>query len=154
MVEDLLTTKVNNEQTLRDALDKAATGDIIALEGDIELSSPLVINTSVTINGNNFTIQASETFSGDVITVTADNTTIQNVKVDGCNKSGYGIQFYTATNGRLENVTATNNTKSGINVNASTVTAVGTLTSPGIARTASMWALAKISAVPPAPPWI
>lgn len=127
MVEDLLTTKVNNEQTLRDALDKAATGDIIALEGDIELSSPLVINTSVTINGNNFTIQASETFSGDVITVTADNTTIQNVKVDGCNKSGYGIQFYTATNGRLENVTATNNTKSGINVNASTVTAVGTI---------------------------
>lgn len=127
MVEDLLTTKVNNEQTLRDALDKAATGDIIALEGDIELSSPLVINTSVTINGNNFTIQASETFSGDVITVTADNTTIQNVKVDGCNKSGYGIQLYTATNGRLENVTATNNTKSGINVNASTVTAVGTI---------------------------
>ena len=127
MVEDLLTTKVNNEQALRDALDKAATGDIIALEGNIELSSPLVINTSVTINGNNFTIQASETFSGDVITVTADNTTIQNVKVNGCNKSGYGIQFYTAANGRLENVTATNNTKSGINVNASTVTAVGTI---------------------------
>ena len=40
MVEDLLTTKVNNEQTLRDALDKAATGDIIALEATSSSPAP------------------------------------------------------------------------------------------------------------------
>ena len=125
-----LVTSAGAGDDLQNIINDAKEGDVIVLSDDVVLNAPLTINTPVTINGNNHTISVSESFSGgDVITVYADDTTIQNVIIDGNNqKSNYGIQFYEAENGRVENVTAQNNGKRGIHVNASTVTAAGTIT--------------------------
>lgn len=125
-----LVTSAGAGDDLQSIINDAEEGDVIVLSDDVVLDAPLTINTPVTINGNGNTISVSESFSGgDVITVYADDTTIQNVIIDGNNqKSNYGIQFYKAENGRVENVTAQNNGKRGIHVNASTVTAAGTIT--------------------------
>lgn len=120
-----------NYGTLAELVEKAQdTGEAvtITLLDDVTLTASISLEAgdNININGNGNTISVSESFSGgDVITVYADDTTIQNVIIDGKNKSDYGIQFYKAANGRVENVTAQNNNKRGIHVNASTVTAAG-----------------------------
>ncbi len=100
----------------------------IKLAANITLSSPLEITAdNITLDGGDYTLQASDTFSGNVLTVRSDGVTLKNLTVDGNNKSGHGIQFYTAKNGTINNVTSINNTKTGLTVNASSVTAEGNI---------------------------
>ena len=129
IIQDLNTVKVTDEQSLRDALSNAQEGDIIQLAGDITISASLTIDESITLSGaGEYTIKASDAFSGnEVILVTGKDVTIKDITIDGNNQSGYGIQFYTAADGKVENVTSINNTKRGLHINASTVTASGTI---------------------------
>lgn len=100
----------------------------IKLAANITLSSPLEITAdNITLDGGDYTLQASDTFSGNVLTVRSDGVTLKNLTVDGNNKGGHGIQFYTAKNGTINNVTSINNKKTGLTVNASSVTAEGNI---------------------------
>ncbi len=124
--------------TLGTALTAAISGDVILLRKNVELDSTLTINSTksgITIDGAGlYTISPSSSFASgnDLVLVTGvSGVTIRNLTVDGSyggtNTAGYGIQFYCAENCAIENVEAVNNTKRGIHVNASTVTASGTI---------------------------
>lgn len=118
---------VGNETDLSAAVTAPANAaKTIKLAANITLSSPLEITVdNITLDGGDYTLQASDTFSGNVLTVRSDGVTLKNLTVDGNNKGGHGIQFYTAKNGTINNVTSINNTKTGLTVNASSVTAEG-----------------------------
>lgn len=128
--------------TLGAALTAATSGDVILLRKNVELDSTLTIDSTksgITIDGAGlYTISPSSSFTSgnDLVLVTGQNggvsgVTIQNLTVDGSyggtKTAGYGIQFYCAENCAIANVKAVNNTKRGIHVNASTVTASGTI---------------------------
>lgn len=110
-------------------LKKAVTteGAYIVLTDDIELTTKLEVAKSVTIDGGNHTITATSGVTGHVINVSADDVTIKNLTVDGGNQNVHGLHFYMAENGKIENIVAKNNEKTGLTVNASSVTATGTL---------------------------
>nr|WP_308758797.1 S-layer homology domain-containing protein [uncultured Anaerotignum sp.] len=120
---------VGNETDLSAAVTAPANAaKTIKLAANITLSSPLEITAdNITLDGGDYTLQASDTFSGNVLTVRSDGVTLKNLTVDGNNKGGHGIQFYTAKNGTINNVTSINNTKTGLTVNASSVTAEGNI---------------------------
>ena len=120
--------------TLEEALEKATSGDVILLRKNVELDDTLTINSTksgITIDGaGQYTISPSSSFTSgnDLVLVTGDNVTIRNLTVDGKNTAKHGIQFYCAANGAIENVTSQNNNMGcGILINASTVTASGTI---------------------------
>ena len=116
---------VANETALKNAV---TTEDAyIVLTSDITLTTKLEVAKSVTIDGNGHTVQATEGVTGHVINVSADNVTIKNLTVDGNGQNVHGLHFYKAENGKIENVVAKNNVKTGLTVNASSVTATGTL---------------------------
>lgn len=120
---------VGNETDLRNAVTSSANaGKTIKLAANITLSSPLEITAdNITLDGGYYKLQASDTFSGNVLTVRSDGVTLKNLTVDGNNKSGHGIQFYTAKNGTINSVTSINNIKTGLTVNASSVIAEGNI---------------------------
>lgn len=112
------------------ALASAQPGDTIKLMSNITLSSPLVIEKGVVLDGDEFTLTASEDFSGDyVVRVGGTGVTISDLTVDGAGKMVHGIQAYKADNVTLNDVTVQNNGKSGLLVNGSTVTATNLTTS-------------------------
>lgn len=123
---------VNNGGSLRTAVTSPDNaGKTIKLAANITLSSPLEITVNnITLDGDGtYTLKASDAFSGDdVVTITGDGVKLMNLTVDGNNKNTrHGIQFYTAENGVVENVISKNNKKAGLHVNASSVTAKGTI---------------------------
>ncbi|MCI6990441.1 MAG: InlB B-repeat-containing protein, partial [Clostridiales bacterium] len=117
--------------SIQAAVNAAKANETVTLLKDVVVTSPISVNTDgIVLDGGEkqYTISAEETsFSGDIITVYADGVTIKNIVVNGKGKSDYGIQFYTAADGKVENVTSSNNTKRGLHINASTVTASGTI---------------------------
>lgn len=113
--------------TLAKAIEAAKPGDTIVLASDITLTTKLEVAKPVTIDGGNHTITAADGVRDHVINVSADNVTIKNLTVDGGNQNVHGLHFYKAKNGIIENIVAENNVKTGLTVNASTVTATGTL---------------------------
>ena len=113
--------------TLAKAIEAAKPGDTIVLASDITLTTKLEVAKSVTIDGGNHTITATSGVTGHVINVSADDVTIKNLTVDGGKQNVHGLHFYKAENGKIENIVAKNNEKTGLTVNASSVTATGTL---------------------------
>ena len=109
------------------ALSALKNGSTLTLRDSVSVTSQITIDEdNVTFDGGSFTISAGETFTGpDLMLVTGDSVTVKNVTLDGSSKAGYGVQFYEAGNATIQDVTAQNNTKNGIQVNASTVTASG-----------------------------
>ena len=109
------------------ALSALKNGSTLTLRDSVSVTSQITIDEdNVTFDGGGFTISAGETFTGpDLMLVTGDSVTVKNVTLDGSSKAGYGVQFYEAGNATIQDVTAQNNTKNGIQVNASTVTASG-----------------------------
>jgi hypothetical protein len=129
--------------TLADAITAAgnATQDApmtITLLKDVEITSQISIPANVTLDGAGHSIIA--TTEGEtqwsianpskyMLLVSTDNVTIKNLTVDGNSKTGTcGVQFYLAANGKLENVTVKDTQNLGLNINASDVTATGTIT--------------------------
>ena len=114
-------------------------GGAITLLADVELSEQVTLPANTTLDGDDHTISvadsvnawSSENSSKYMLLCTGTNTTIQNVTVDA-EGNAYGcIQFYATTGGKVENVTLKNAQQLGLLVNASQVTATGTLTLAG-----------------------
>ena len=124
-------------QAAVEALDE--NGGTITLLADVELSKQVTLPANTTLDGDDHTISvadsvnawSSENSSKYMLLCTGTNTTIQNVTVDA-EGNAYGcIQFYATTGGKVENVTLKNAQELGLLVNASQVTATGTLTLAG-----------------------
>ena len=114
-----------------------AKDDVITLTQDVELSSQVTISdNNVTIDGNGHTISiansvnwATDNSSKYMLLITGNNVTIKNVTINAENNASGCVQFYGATGGKIEgNVTLQGANQLGLMVNASTVTATGTLT--------------------------
>ena len=119
------------------ALPKADENGVITLTQDVELSRQVTISEdNITINGNGHTISIANNVSWStdnsskyMLLITGDNVTIKNVTINAENNASGCVQFYGATGGKIEDdVTLQGAKQLGLMVNASTVTATGTLT--------------------------
>ena len=124
--------------TLEDAIAAvASTSDpvTITLLTDVTVEDTITIPANVTLDGgeskHKITASTEEgaftATDDDVILVDGNNAGVKNLVVDGSGKSRYGIQFYDARNCTIENVTSTNNRNNDLHINASTVTATGSI---------------------------
>lgn len=131
----------NTYTTLADAVNAASAGDIIELQTDVTLKSQVTLPEGVTLDGGSHKITAVAPGEGTnwasdgsnkyMILVSAKNVTIKEVTMDA-NHNAYGcIQFYATTGGQVKNVTLKNAKNLGLMVNASQVTATGTITLDG-----------------------
>ena len=127
---------IDTEEELRTAV--AQEGSVITLGADITLKSTLNVANNVTIDGaGQFTISIADDVtwatdnSNKYMVVASSGVTVQNVTIDAENNASGCLQFYTATGGKIHNVTLTGAKQLGLNVNASTVTATGTITYTG-----------------------
>lgn len=111
---------VKNEGELADALANDAIASI-TLGASFEVTSPVLVDRSVSIDGNGTTITA-DGVDGHVVLITGSDVAISDLTVDGSDEMIHGIQAYTATNVTLTKVTVKDNGKSGLLVNGSTVT--------------------------------
>ena len=119
----------------------SATEKTITLINDVTLESQVTLPEGVTLNGGSHKITAvapgddtnwaSDGSKKYMILVSAKNVTIKDVTMDA-NHNAYGcIQFFKTTDGKVENVTLKNAQNLGLMVNASQVTATGTITLDG-----------------------
>ena len=127
---------VKNEEELKQALEDSSV-DIINITGNFEVSSPVVIEREVIINGKNSEITTSNGYTADpklggVFRVVADNVTINDLTIKvtvpdaGAEKEDkYGIQFWGCDGGELNNVTVTGGRFSAVCVNSADVTING-----------------------------
>ena len=126
----LKTVNVSTEAQLRAALSNTLVSTIV-LSHDITLAAEITITRPVIIDGasktlfspfSNTTNDNSNNAGLGIIGVNG-NVTISNLIVDGASGiKTHGINIFEANNVTLNNVTAQNNSKSGITVNGSTVT--------------------------------
>lgn len=124
--------------TLANAVVNAKPGDTIQLTADIELDKQVSLPQGVTLDGQDHTISIKDdvTWSADdsykyMILADKSNVAIKNVTMDAENNAYGCIQFYATTDGKVENVTLKNAQNLGLMVNASQVTATGTITLDG-----------------------
>lgn len=113
--------------TLDEAIAAAGTSELIEIQSDLHTTATVLVNKSITIDGNGFTLFPEFTFTSNSnntgLLINADNITLRDIIVDGIGGTNlHGIHVYVATGVTLENVTVGNNDKSGITVNGSTVT--------------------------------
>lgn len=138
------THEVNSAESFAEAISTCSAGDTIKLMGDVTITSQLTISkNNVTLDGNGKTIYASvangaPAWSADndqkhMLLITGDGVTLKDVTIDGSDRKINedtnlgGVQFYTAENGTVNNITIKNVTGIGLNINASTVDARGNL---------------------------
>lgn len=131
-------------ETLEAAVEAVASASAadktITLINDVTLESQVTLPEGVTLNGGSHKITAvapeSQAWSSTdgskyMILANAANTVINDVTMDA-NHNAYGcIQFYATTGGQVKNVTLKNAQNLGLMVNASQVTANGTITLDG-----------------------
>lgn len=119
------------------ALPKADENGVITLTQDVELSRQVIISEDkITIDGKGYTISIKQgvTWSTDnsskyMLLITGDNVTIKDVTINAESNASGCVQFYGATDGKIDgDVTLQGAKELGLMVNASTVTATGTLT--------------------------
>lgn len=130
------TREVGSQEALEQALEDSSV-DIINITGNFEVSSPVVIEREVIINGKNSEITTSNGYTanpslGGVFRVVADNVTINDLTITvtvpdaGAEKEDkYGIQFWGCDGGELNNVTVTGGRFSAVCVNSADVTING-----------------------------
>jgi cysteine-rich repeat protein len=102
--------------TMQDAINAASSWDVVSLQNDVTITSQITISTDgISINGNGNSITANfvktSNSNNSAIWVQADNVTISNIVLDGINpvvNQLHGINFYEASNGIVNNVTAKN----------------------------------------------
>ena len=128
------TREVDSQKALEQALEDSSV-DIINITGDFEVSSPVVIEREVIINGKNSEITTSKGYAADpklggVFRVVADNVTINGLTIEvtapgAGDEDKYGIQFWGCDGGELNNVTVTGGRFSAVCVNSADVTING-----------------------------
>lgn len=75
--------RIDSDEALRAALDSARDGDVIELDGDVNLLSPLTISKSVTLRGNGHAVTGQSTDGSVCLRVTAGRVEIDSVHFDG-----------------------------------------------------------------------
>ena len=78
-----VTPRIDSDEALRAALDSARDGDVIELDGDVKLLSPLTISKSVTLRGGGHAIMGQSTDGSVCLMVTAGQVRIDSVRFDG-----------------------------------------------------------------------
>lgn len=127
---------VTSEATLKAAITQANTNDTITLDGSFQITSQIVVDKAITIDGNGKTITANNTSWANtdpekyMLVVTAD-ATVKDLTLDGNSQARGGLQFYCVDSGKVADFTATKCNEIGLMVNASTVTATGKLNLTG-----------------------
>ena len=115
---------IDTEGELREALNGNAQE--IVISGSISLTSPLTISRKVTIKGENgATLTASDSVSGNFITITASDVQLSNLSVNANKKGNYAVHFYNVTGGSLSDVNVTGSKGCSVLANASEVTING-----------------------------
>lgn len=134
-----VTAGITTEDALKEAISNAATAEnkIVTLDGDIDLTSQLTINTSITLNGNGHTIKANnaswstDNSSKHLVSIEAGSNEVTfNDVVFDCNSQADNIQVYKSSDVTFNNITVQNSksTYADMIINASSVTVTGTLT--------------------------
>jgi hypothetical protein len=127
-------TNTENESylSLQAAVDGTNDGGTISLSGNITTTALVLINKALTINGNNHTLFApinnsansNSNNAGIGIVGANGSVVINNLIVDGSGSTKiHGINIFESSDVSLNGVTVKNNTKSGITINGSNVTA-------------------------------
>lgn len=133
----------NTYKTLQAAINAANEGDIIQLQSNLTVDESIAANeAAITIAKNNITINGQ----GHTLTVDSNNASANAVAINGASgvtiqnltitrpadgQAKHGINVYKSTGVTLNNVNLTNMGGFGLLVNASEVTATGTLTLSG-----------------------
>ena len=119
--------------TEADLLTALANPDVTTIElgAHITLTSTVVVNRTVSIDGKNFTIygppKGTEPHQGHGLSVYADGVYISNLTITGSGRSN--LNFYEATGGVVNNVVLSSAANAGMIVNGSTVTITNVTTS-------------------------
>ena len=129
-----LSKAVNSDAVKSASAESPVTIQLIA---DTGITEQITLPANVILDGNGHKItanNASWSTADDqkyMIVASGDHTTVQDIIIDA-NSQAYGcLQFYTADNGMVSNVTLTNAKQLGLMINASNVTATGTISLSG-----------------------
>ena len=113
-------------EDIEDAIAQAQAGDTIVLTKNAEVETPITLDKSITIKGEEnvtLTYKANnQSAEGTFITVTGDDVTLQDIIIDTNGKAKHGVQFYETTGGKLDGVTINGGTFTSVLVNGAEVT--------------------------------
>lgn len=136
--EPVATLGITDEAALREALEQAGEleegNKTVTLTQDVEISSTITIPEGVTLDGGDKQISIADDVEWSTakeskyMVVASSGATVQNVTIDAEENASGCLQFYKATGGNIKDVMLKNALELGLNVNASTVTASGTIT--------------------------
>ena len=120
------TTPINSEETLRQAISSANSGETIILSDNITVTGPIVIDKDLTIDGAGYTVTGADewtSISGNQTMFAAQlsgaKLTLKNVNLK--NGPKYGVQSYNGASVVLNNVSITGFNYAGILVNGGTL---------------------------------
>ncbi|MGI6028856.1 MAG: S-layer homology domain-containing protein [Candidatus Heteroscillospira sp.] len=122
--------------TLDAAITEAEDGDTVTLLKNVMITQQVTINKGITLDGDGYSITAendswsAESQTKSLLLITADGAALENVVLDS-NEQACGVQVYCADGVKLNDVTLSNSKKAPLTINASAVTATGTLTIDG-----------------------
>lgn len=106
----------SDHATIQAAINVANPGDVVVLQNDMTVTSQITITTNgVSLDGDGHTLTAdfvkTSNSNNSAIGVQADDVTISDIILDGVNpvvNQLHGINFYEASNGSVDGVTAKN----------------------------------------------
>lgn len=120
------TTPINSEETLRQAISSANSGETIILSDNITVTGPIVIDKDLTIDGADYTVTGADewtSISGNQTMFAAQlsgaKLTLKNINLK--NGPKYGVQSYNGASVVLNNVSITGFNYAGILVNGGTL---------------------------------
>lgn len=124
------------EEDLIAALEQAQAGATVELTGSVELSSQLVIEKEIVLDGNGYTItkgEGEDVFPDNAGILVTAGATLRDLTVEGPNTNAegwdngeFGIKLYEARGAQLQNVTV-GQANAGIQVSGGSVTMSGTI---------------------------
>lgn len=119
-------TPINSEETLRQAISSANSGETIILSDNITVTGPIVIDKDLTIDGAGYTVTGADewtSISGNQTMFAAQLSGAKLTLKDINLKNGpkYGVQSYNGASVVLNNVSITGFNYAGILVNGGTL---------------------------------
>ncbi len=124
------------EEDLIAALEQAQAGTTVELSGSVTLTSQLVIEKEIVLDGNGYTItkgEGEDVFPNNAGILVTAGATLRDLTVEGPNTNAegwdngeFGIKIYEAQGAQLQNVTV-EQANAGIQVSGGSVTMSGTI---------------------------
>ena len=124
------------EEDLIAALEQAQAGGTVELSGSVTLTSQLVIEKEIVLDGNGYTItkgEGEDVFPNNAGILVTAGATLRDLTVEGPNTNAegwdngeFGIKLYEAQGAQLQNVTV-EQANAGIQVSGGSVTLSGTI---------------------------